>query len=305
MSEWVGYAPLHLRALWKFARYPHPDIESSHLSLTSNNHHPPQSVVLRQMFNNSSRISVSGGNNSVVNGNQVNYYARDRRRFLPGEEWKEEVYREYERMPRGKIRLISTISEAEVEGESYENPRRLTEESETSQAKRVLHLACTVNGTRESPPFLVVKYAERDANRMSFEEIDVLQFSRLNDPVFPQLRGFNDSEIPMVIFHDLLVPARHALEYTQNSPVTLCYLRMQGEAAVSNLPPTTTPVILACLTSNVFHSGHIWIRPQTGDVCLGPAGPWLSSDHGFLMWRHLRMSPHYPHLGRSPLPLSA
>ncbi|KAK1227728.1 hypothetical protein PQX77_009281 [Marasmius sp. AFHP31] len=258
------------------------------------------------MFNhsNSSRTSVSGGTFSVVHGNQLNYYTgapRDRRRFLPGEEWKEEIYREYERMPRGQIKLINTISEVKVtERESYEDSGCLTKGSEASErTKRVFHLAqCTVNAARESPPFLVVKYTGRDA-KSAFKR-DVLQFSQLQDPVFPQLRGFNDSEIPMVIFHDLLIPAMHAIEHAQNSPAMVCYLRLQGETAVSNLPPTAARIMLS-RSENFPHSEHIWIRPQTGDVCLGPAGPWLPLDCYFTM----NIYPVSPHMRGSPLSLGA
>ncbi|KAK1230809.1 hypothetical protein PQX77_006081 [Marasmius sp. AFHP31] len=267
------------------------------------------------MFDHSDspRISVSGGTLSfnIVHGNQSNPHTQspqDRHRFPPGEEWKEELYHEvlidhYERIPTGRIKLINTISETGVERRTYEEPRTmsLVEGSDTSRAKRVLHLACTVSETRVSPPSLVVKYTGRDA-RHAFK-MDVLQFSQLRDPAFPQLRGFNDSEMPMIIFHDLLVPARHVIEYTQNSPIALCYLHMQGNAAVSNLPPTAAPIMLSlCSTPGLLYGEHIWIRPQTGDVCFGPAGPW--PDHNFSIWGY-PTSPQHAHLGPSPLPLSA
>ncbi|KAK1234521.1 hypothetical protein PQX77_002275 [Marasmius sp. AFHP31] len=194
------------------------------------------------MFNhsNSPRISVSGGSLSfnVVHGNQSNSHTQspqERHRFPPGEEWKEELYREYERTPTGRIKLINTISETGVARRAYEEsrPTPWLEGSDTSGAKRVLHLACTVRGTRESPPFLAVKYTGRDARRAF--KMDVLRFSQLKDPVFPQLRGFSDSEIPVIIFHDLLIPATHAIQHAQSSPEILCYLRLQGETAVSNL----------------------------------------------------------------------
>ncbi|KAJ8080130.1 hypothetical protein PM082_016958 [Marasmius tenuissimus] len=77
------------------------------------------------MFNhsNSSRISISGGAFSVAHGNQLNYYTQapqDQPWFLPGEEWKEQIYREYERMPTGRIQLIKTISETGVKRQTYE-----------------------------------------------------------------------------------------------------------------------------------------------------------------------------------------
>ncbi|KAK1219192.1 hypothetical protein PQX77_018102 [Marasmius sp. AFHP31] len=263
------------------------------------------------MFNhsNSPRISVSGGSLSfsVVHGNQSNSYTQspqERHHFLPGEEWKEELYREYERTPTGRIRLINTISETGVARRTYEESQSISpmERSDASGAKRVLHLACTVRGTRESPPFLVVKYTGRDA-RHAFK-MDVLRFSQLKDPLFPQLRGFNDSEIPMIIFHDLLIPAMHAIQHAQNSPAILCYLRLQGDTAVSNLSPTTSRAIFSHSEPRIPGSGHIWIRPQTGDVCLGLAGPW--PDHGFsIVWGDPTESLQHPHLGLSPLPLSA
>ncbi|KAJ8080131.1 hypothetical protein PM082_016959 [Marasmius tenuissimus] len=63
----------------------------------------------------------------------------------------------------------------------------LIEGSDTSGAKRVFHLACSVSGTRESPPFLLVKYTGRDAKRAF--KMDVLQFSRLKYALFGT--GFN------------------------------------------------------------------------------------------------------------------
>ncbi|KAJ8080106.1 hypothetical protein PM082_016934 [Marasmius tenuissimus] len=258
------------------------------------------------MFNhsNSPRISVSGGTLSfnVVHGNQFGSHtqsSQDRHHFPPGEEWKEELYREYERMSTGRIKLINTISETGVERRTYEESQSMSwlEGSDTSRAKRVLHLACAVRGTRESPPFLIAKYTGRDAKRAF--KMDIMRFSQFKDPVFPQLHGFNDSEIPMAIFHDLLVPANHVIEHAQNSPALLCYLRLQGETAASNLSPTIASIISSAPYS---HNEHIWIKPQTGDVCLGPAGPWI--DLRFPIWIH-SASPHNPHLGRSPLPLSA
>ncbi|KAL0057397.1 hypothetical protein AAF712_015958, partial [Marasmius tenuissimus] len=202
-------------------------------------------------------------------------------------------------MPTGRIKLINTISETGVERRTYEEPRSMSwlEGSDTSRAKRVLHLACAVRGTRESPPFLIAKYTGRDAKRAF--KMDIMRFSQFKDPIFPQLHGFNDSGIPMAIFHDLLIPVNHAIEHAQNSPALLCYLRLQGETAASSLSPTIASIILS---DPYPPNEHIWIKPQTGDVCLGPAGPWI--DLRFPIWVH-PASPHNPHLGRSPLPLSA
>ncbi|KAK1230810.1 hypothetical protein PQX77_006082 [Marasmius sp. AFHP31] len=56
------------------------------------------------------------------------------------------------------------------------------------------------------------------------------------------------------------------------------------------------------LDSGFPGSEHIWIRPQTGDVCFGHAGPSLPNHHQFPLGRHL-ISSYLRHLERSPLPL--
>ncbi|KAK1215338.1 hypothetical protein PQX77_022063 [Marasmius sp. AFHP31] len=68
------------------------------------------------MFNSASYASVTGGNFSIVHGSQYNYYMgseqsveRDLIRCQPGEEWKEVLYREYERIPLGRIKLLKTL----------------------------------------------------------------------------------------------------------------------------------------------------------------------------------------------------
>ncbi|KAK1227725.1 hypothetical protein PQX77_009276 [Marasmius sp. AFHP31] len=233
------------------------------------------------MFNhsNSPRISVSGGTLSfnVVHGNQSNSRTRspqDRHRFPPGEEWKEELYREYERMPTGRIKLVNTIFETGVARRTYEGSRSMSliEGSDTSRAKRILHLACTASETWESPPFLLVKYTGRDARRAF--KMDALQFSQLRDPLFPQLRGFSDSEIPIIIFHDLLIPAAHAIQHDQNSPAILCYLRLQGETAFSNLAYNNSALfdyLVQNATSDFVLSAlsqqYMWINPDEMDCC--------------------------------------
>ncbi|KAJ8080091.1 hypothetical protein PM082_016919 [Marasmius tenuissimus] len=219
------------------------------------------------MFNHSksSRILVSKGTLSfnVVRGSQHNYYtqsSQDQYSFSSGEEWKQEIYREYQRTPRGQIKLTETLFETETQtGQHYED---LINGSNISETKRVFYLARTMSRTRESSPFLVVKYTGRDAKKAF--ETDVLKFAQLKqirDPVFPQLRGFNDSDIPMVIFQDSLIPARHAMEYTQNSAAMLCYLRLQRDQIALTLPFSTAQII--GLPQGILGDFDIW-----------PIAPW-------------------------------
>ncbi|KAJ8079958.1 hypothetical protein PM082_016783 [Marasmius tenuissimus] len=144
------------------------------------------------MFNRSRSSRISGGTFSVVHGTQhINYYTqspRDRRRFRPGEEWKEEIYSEYERTPRGHIKLVETFSDTQVDSfdetvsGAYENNRIVT-----LRARRIIHLASIINGTQESQPSLSIKYTGRDAKKLF--KADILIFSQIKDPIFPQLRS--------------------------------------------------------------------------------------------------------------------
>ncbi|KAK1231249.1 hypothetical protein PQX77_005633 [Marasmius sp. AFHP31] len=221
------------------------------------------------MFNNSNSVSVSGGTFSVVHGNQVNYQVElppNQPRFRSGERWKKSIYREYERIRTGDLKLIRTIGETEV------LPAVSACESDNAvTTKRVFQSACIVIGTQETRPSLSIKYTGRDAKKVF--KADLLQFSRIKSSMFPQLRSFNDSDIPMVVFHDELIPAKQVVDGTHNWFEVTCYLWAQGTMARSNLLASTDSISLDPMIFQYPNSSQLWIRPQTGQICLGPAGP--------------------------------
>ncbi|KAK1235399.1 hypothetical protein PQX77_001382 [Marasmius sp. AFHP31] len=267
------------------------------------------------MFNRSRSVRISGGTFSVVHGSQHNNYytksPRDQRRFGPGEEWKEEIYSEYERTPRGNIKLIKSFSDTQV----YPFDKavsRLYGKNNTVRAKRVVYLASIVNGTQESPPFLSVKYTGRDAIKVIFSHLldlipdidlnamqvfkaDILGFSQIKDPIFPQLRSFNDSDIPMVIFHDALIPVLQVIEYAQNSLEVNLFICTQAQRVFSNFVLSTDFRSYPSIPWN--SSDYLWIRPETGDICLGPAGPPLPHPFASSNRRYLD-----PYTDAPPLP---
>ncbi|KAK1215859.1 hypothetical protein PQX77_021511 [Marasmius sp. AFHP31] len=228
------------------------------------------------MFNHSKSSRISGGTFSVVNGNQLNYYNSQsqslQHSFLPGEEWKEDIYREYERTARGNLKLISTISETKVY-QSDTAVDRMYGSGSNVKAKRVCQWACIVSGTQETQPSLLIRYTGKDAKKVF--NADLLSFSRMKSPMLPQLRSFNDSDIPMVIFHDELIPAKQVTEGAKNSIEVNCYLKTQGEIARSNLLSSADSISLDPMEFECVFIEHIWIRPQTGQICLGPQGPRL------------------------------
>ncbi|KAK1219412.1 hypothetical protein PQX77_017870 [Marasmius sp. AFHP31] len=137
-------------------------------------------------------------------------------------------------------------------------------------AKRVFQSACIVVGAQETQPSLSIKYTGRDAKKVF--QVDLLRFSRIRSPMLPQLRSFNDSDIPMIVFHDELIPAKQVIEGAKNFIEVACYLKAQGDIAHSNLLSSADSLSLDPM-SFTANSNQLWIRPKTGQICLGPDGP--------------------------------
>ncbi|KAK1226703.1 hypothetical protein PQX77_010306, partial [Marasmius sp. AFHP31] len=93
--------------------------------------------------------------------------------------------------------------------------------------------------------------------------------------MLPQLRSFNDSDIPMIVFHDELIPAKQVVEGTHNWFEVTCYLLVQGKMARSNLLSSVDSISLDSREFEYTSGEQLWIRPQTGQICLGPFGPIL------------------------------
>ncbi|KAF9257174.1 hypothetical protein L218DRAFT_134394 [Marasmius fiardii PR-910] len=162
------------------------------------------------MFNNSSSyLEFGSATLNSIHGNQQNntYYLQHQNQVVPapavGKEWTVKMRQQFDWVPPGKINMMKIVSLQGVPRGQYEdNPDRLEDEerSDMTRAYRVAHLACLVEGTRESSPFLCVAYTGRDAQKL-FKR-DCLAFSRFRHANVMQLRGFSDSGTPMTLFHE-------------------------------------------------------------------------------------------------------
>ncbi|KAG7088004.1 hypothetical protein E1B28_012043 [Marasmius oreades] len=235
------------------------------------------------MFNHSYSNQVGSATLNNIQGNQHNhtYYLQQQHQPVPahaaGEEWKMKMYLEYDRFPRGRIKVLRTVDVRGVSrGEYEDDPDHLEsdERYDTSRANRVARLACLVEGMRESSPFLCVEYTGSDAQKL-FKR-DCLAFSRSRHAYAMQLRGFNDSDIPMVLFHEELIPVHHVFQRHRESSIALqCYFSLQASVALA-----TMRSLHHCLESYLCH--NVWIQPRNGRIFFGPAGPW-PTDQTFLV----------------------
>ncbi|KAL0058753.1 hypothetical protein AAF712_014561 [Marasmius tenuissimus] len=233
------------------------------------------------MFDSAISPRFRGGNFSVVHGNQINNHylnlqssERGLVRFRPGEEWEEMLYREYDRIPLGRIKLLKTLCHEPVAVDSKR--RRImpnSGEKGRPRAERVVEIASIVyDGRDESLPLLAVRYTGREAKEL-FKR-DCIHFSRQRATNTPQVRAFNDSHIPIIIFNEELVPLRHFLERNLYSAQVLIYLRLRTVwgALLDGSSDELRAWILS--TSEGWDLNHLlWLRPQTGVLCIGPPGP--------------------------------
>ncbi|KAG7087984.1 hypothetical protein E1B28_012023 [Marasmius oreades] len=230
------------------------------------------------MFKKASHLNFGTANLSIVHGNQnVNTYYLQHAHQVPGpgeEEWKVKLYREYDRIPAGRIKILETLTENEVWREKYEDDSVNVSWDERwvgLRAKRTAHLACLVQGVKESLPFLSITYTGPDAQKV-FKR-DCLIYSRNRYGNVVQLRGFNDSDIPMVLFHDELIPVQHIQRRHKSSTALECYLTLQACIAMRNLPEW-------CPTEwESYDCDNVWIQPRNGRISFGPEGPWPDFFH--------------------------
>ncbi|KAG7087968.1 hypothetical protein E1B28_012009 [Marasmius oreades] len=222
------------------------------------------------MFNNASHMNFGTANLSIVHGNQkiVHCLQHERQVAGPGEEeWKVKLYQEYDRFPAGRIKILKTFTENGVYREEYEeDPSNLNgkERWDKSRAKWTAHLTCLVQGVKESLPFLSITYTGPDAQKV-FKR-DCLRYSRNRYGNVVQLRGFNDSDIPMVLFHEELIPVQHIQRHHKYSTLQ-CYLTLQACIARQNVPKWDPTERISYFCKNV------WIQPRNGRISFGPAGP--------------------------------
>ncbi|KAF9257159.1 hypothetical protein L218DRAFT_936087 [Marasmius fiardii PR-910] len=245
------------------------------------------------MFNNSSSPRFTSGTFSIVHGNQYNhtyYPEQDSSALCPDrEEWRLKMYREYDRVPAGRIKILRTVAENGVRRDEYEeNVYDLgwRESLNRSRAYRVIYLTCLVNERLQSPPFLTVAYTGRDAHKV-FKQ-DCLAFSRIRHTNIMQLRGFNDSDTPMILFHDEHLPVQHVIQQQDYQSLRLlqCYLSLQATKVKLHTRQWRQTEPKAS-----YFCDNVWVQPRTGGICFGPKGPPtkffpLSSTTAWELERH-------------------
>ncbi|KAK1215337.1 hypothetical protein PQX77_022062 [Marasmius sp. AFHP31] len=271
------------------------------------------------MFSSASRTHITGGSFNIIYGTQNNNYpesqsdGRSLVRIQPGEEWKEMLYQEYERISIGRIRLLRTVhheKDGPLVGEK--SPRRYIRVASQGdgrpETERVVEIASISDpdGRDESRPLLTVKYTGRDAKKL-FDK-DCILFSRHRTTMMAQLRAFNDSRhIPVIIFNEELISVQHFLEYNRYSVQARCYLqlhaRWQGPLLGDSSEELRAWVLSASKEDDLLH--FLWFRPQTGALCFGPPGPPLVLNHYRYLCRPILEQPlprsYYLELPPSPL----
>ncbi|KAG7087973.1 hypothetical protein E1B28_012013 [Marasmius oreades] len=119
---------------------------------------------------------------------------------------------------------------------------------------------------KESSPFLCVAYTGSDAHKV-FKQ-DCLAFSGIRNAHVMQLRGFNDSDIPMVIFHEELIPVHHVLQRHRESSLALrCYFALQASIAKKSMYGWYQTEV------DRLYCANVWIQPRNGRISFGPQGP--------------------------------
>ncbi|KAF9255287.1 hypothetical protein L218DRAFT_1008747 [Marasmius fiardii PR-910] len=213
------------------------------------------------MINNSAHTTISRGNFTIVNGNQhITYPAHSepdvqlQPRFLPEDEWKIELYREYDQVLKGRIRLLRTTGEGQEEVFEYGTWER--------EAKRVFSVARLSTGNE--PLFTSVAYTG-PGTKKAFKK-DFVTFSQIKHANVAQLYAFNDSASPMIFFHDELIPLQAVMQNHPDCHTALVqYIAIQDALICTEIIP-----------SSLTFWNNVWIRPCDGTLVYGPDGPPVS-----------------------------
>ncbi|KAG7088009.1 hypothetical protein E1B28_012047 [Marasmius oreades] len=79
-----------------------------------------------------------------------------------------------------------------------------------------------------------------------------------------QLRGFNDSDIPMVLFHEELIPVHHILQRHRELSIALrCYFALQASIAKKRIDEWHQ-------TEDDYYCVNVWVQPRNGRISFGP-----------------------------------
>ncbi|KAF9257160.1 hypothetical protein L218DRAFT_134109 [Marasmius fiardii PR-910] len=120
-----------------------------------------------------------------------------------------------------------------------------------------------------------MEYTGCDAHKL-FKR-DFLTFSHTRHANVMQLRGFNDSDTPMVLFHEELIPIQIFIQQHHEFSLFLqVYFSLQATIAQLSIHK------LNMMEQKFYFCGDVWVRPGNGKILLGTRGPW--PDQHFPTW---------------------
>ncbi|EEB89457.1 hypothetical protein MPER_12440, partial [Moniliophthora perniciosa FA553] len=216
----------------------------------------------RMSFTDCSRVSIKGKNTfNHVRGHQVNGTINARTvTFNTGQAVvKRTEHNEFDYVKRGHVISVKNLGSVELnwlwdKSKSWKSPKPIKAQKRICTAE--------IHPDRQSK-YTVIMYEGKDAERIWKQ--DFQQFSRTKDPLVAQLFGINQSSIPMLIFHDELIPLGHFYMISFWSSVYLTYL----------------------VRNNGWRYKSVWMDAR-GSLCSGPGGPnadWygLSTDKSLVV----------------------
>uniref|UniRef100_A0A0W0FYC1 Uncharacterized protein n=1 Tax=Moniliophthora roreri TaxID=221103 RepID=A0A0W0FYC1_MONRR len=193
-------------------------------------------------FNNSSQILITGENTiNHVQGNQVNGTINaDTVNFNTGQEVvNRTVNDEFRYVRRGDMITLKEIHSEEIADWEWE--RKYGKVTGKHKAWRT---TCTVEiYPNRQTKFTAVMYEGEDAECVWEKEFE--KFTRTRNSLVAQLFGINRSVIPMLIFHDELIPLAHFFnEESIWMHVYIEHLRINMECSLNHLWMNTTSSVL-------------------------------------------------------------
>ncbi|ESK87838.1 hypothetical protein Moror_15331 [Moniliophthora roreri MCA 2997] len=193
-------------------------------------------------FTDSSQIRITGENTiSHVQGNQVNINLNAGQAVI-----KRTKYGQFRQVIHGDMIMLREIHSEEISDWEWEwEYGKVTGMHETQRRTCIVQ----VYPDRQSK-FTAVMYEGEDAEW--FWEKEFEKFARTRNPLVAQLFGINRSEIPMLIFHDELIPC----------------------ANFFNRKSIWMDVYIAHLMTNMGCSeDNLWMSTTSGTLFMGPDGP--------------------------------
>ncbi|ESK81648.1 hypothetical protein Moror_3243, partial [Moniliophthora roreri MCA 2997] len=190
-----------------------------------------------------SRVSIKGKNTfNHVRGNQVNGTVNVRTvNFNTGQmEVKHTKYDQFREVILGDVILEKELHSSDMDWK-WRNRKVLARH----KARRAIY---TVEIVDQKAKFTAITYEGKDARRVWEEDFE--QFSCTKNLSSFQLFGINQSSIPMLIFHNELIPLGHFYKRSFWSNVYLQHLTV----------------------NNGWTGSNVWVDAR-GSLCSGPDGP--------------------------------